>query len=132
MTNKIKLYELCAAVFAVIIIASAFAVRFATDASATLKQKPKRTVAYRRLHPKGIKAPVVIQDLTVDGREQGLDEPAEFHKFSEVGVARLDLDYKISRRTDQYGNQYKYRAKVRDVHGAQVGRWAWDVILVKE
>lgn len=41
----------------------------------------------------------------------------------------LELDYKESRRTDQHGNQFKYRAKVKDVRGAQMGRWAWDVFL---
>jgi hypothetical protein len=47
------------------------------------------------------------------------------------GLARLDLDYKESRKTDQYGNKFRYRAKVKDAHDAQVGRWAWDVFLVK-
>jgi len=42
----------------------------------------------------------------------------------------LDLTYKKSKRTDQYGNEFRYRAKVKDTHDAQLGRWAWDVFFV--
>jgi len=74
MTNKVKFPSLCALVRVVIIVAAAVAMSFAADASLPRKQSPKRTVAYRRLHPKGVKAPVIIHDLTVNGKEQGFDE----------------------------------------------------------
>lgn len=54
----------------------------------------------------------------------------QLHPLPELGIAKLDLNYKESKRTDQYGNRFKYRAKVKDARGVQVGRWAWDVFLV--
>jgi hypothetical protein len=46
-----------------------------------------------------------------------------------LNVKALELNFKESKRVDEYGNEFKYRAKVSDASGGNVGRWAWDVFL---
>ena len=69
--------------------------------------------------------------LWQDVNHNGLSELSELHTLQDLGLKTLDLDYKTSRRTDQYGNRFRYRAKVKDAHDAQLGRWAWDVFLLE-
>ena len=67
--------------------------------------------------------------LWQDINHNGFSEAAELRGLRDLGLKSIDLDYRESRREDEHGNRFKYRAKVKDLRGHQLGRWAWDVFL---
>jgi hypothetical protein len=68
--------------------------------------------------------------LWQDRNHNGTSETAELIGLRAVGLKIIELDYKEARKKDEYGNYFRYRAKLRDEQGAQVSRWAWDVFLL--
>lgn len=73
----------------------------------------------------------VFADLRLwqDTNHDGVSGAGELRTLPELEVASLHLDYKESKRTDEYGNEFRYRAKAGDAKGDKTGRWAWDVFL---
>ena len=49
-----------------------------------------------------------------------------------LGIDKIECDYTESKRTDEFGNQFRYRAKIKESNDSKPGRWAWDVFLLKQ
>jgi len=67
--------------------------------------------------------------LWIDSNHDGFSQPGELDRLGEYGIARIDLQYEDSPRTDRYGNAFRYRARIWDIDGRRQNRWTYDVFL---
>lgn len=69
--------------------------------------------------------------LWIDANHNGVSEPQELHTLREVGIFSIDLKYTLSRYVDENGNQFRYRAKIRDEAGVEHD-FCYDVFIEAE
>jgi hypothetical protein len=77
--------------------------------------------------------------LWIDENHDGISQPNEIHTLPELGIHSLSVNYFESRRNDEFGNQFRYKARVNpdrsrrdsrdETLSGEPGRWAYDVFL---
>jgi len=65
-----------------------------------------------------------------DASHDGVSQAAELTPLSSSSITGLDLDFKESRKTDEFGNEFRFRAKVERAGGGK--RWSVDVFLTAQ
>jgi hypothetical protein len=65
--------------------------------------------------------------LWVDANHDGVSQRQELQPLKPGKVEGVSLDYKLSKRSDRHGNQFKFKALAR-ISGIE--RWVWDIFLL--
>jgi hypothetical protein len=71
--------------------------------------------------------------IWVDANHDGISQPEELHTLPEAGIFSISLNYSLSKRTDEFGNVFRYRAKVNQGEGeanSDAGKKIYDVFFV--
>jgi hypothetical protein len=65
--------------------------------------------------------------LWQDTNHNGVSESSELHTLLQLGLESISLSFRESRRTDRYGNNFRYRAKISGSRQSLLGRSIYDV-----
>jgi hypothetical protein len=70
--------------------------------------------------------------LWIDSNHDGICQPEEMHTLASLGVSSISLHYHADKKTDQYGNQFRFRSEIdpNQTDPDNVGRTAYDVYFV--
>lgn len=66
-----------------------------------------------------------------DTNHDGVSETSELSALPSRNVEAVSLNYRVSKKRDRHGNEFRYRAKVYGAMRSDLGRWAWDVFLLQ-
>jgi len=61
--------------------------------------------------------------LWIDANHDGISQPEELHTLPSLGVNSISLTYKEDRRTDQFGNVFRYRVQVNPGDATNTAGW---------
>ena len=74
----------------------------------------------------------IYKDLLIwrDINHNGKSEQNEIGNLESYGDIEINLDYKLTKKVDEFGNQLRYQARVKSQSDRNIGKWAWDVLLI--
>ena len=74
--------------------------------------------------------------LWIDANHDGTSEAGELFRLPDLGVFSISLNYNEVSRTDEFGNRFRYRAKINQANQQEdmsnAGRFAYDIFLTTE
>jgi len=68
--------------------------------------------------------------LWIDLNHDGISQPDEIFALPALGINSISLKYTEDRKTDQYGNQFRYRARLNPDKPDDAGKIVYDVFFV--
>lgn len=70
--------------------------------------------------------------LWIDANHDGIAQPEELHTLASLGVNSISLNYKWDDKSDEFGNVFRFRARLNPDGKTDAGKTAYDVFFVAE